>query len=286
MKTTIHNPRGMGALPLEGSTHFRVWAPHANSVSVVGEFNNWDAKANPLAREDDGNWAGEVEGAKAGQQYQFDLTNGDRTFRKNDPYAREIHSKSALSVIYADNYKWKSPKFTVPNWNEMVLDWSKLETFRGISRLYRDLVHLRRNLFGNTKGLTGAFAHVFHVNDTQKLIAFHRCAEGGPMDDVVIVASFSHLTFNDYRIGFPRGGKWLIRFSADWQGYSPDFQGIGNLKDEIVAEKKPYDGIDYSGSFSIGPYGFLVLSQEQNEEKSDHPESAQAPNLIDSICAS
>ena len=88
MKTSIYNPRGMGAIPLEGSTHFRVWAPNANSVSVVGEFNNWDAAAHPLEREDGGMWAARSMRAKAGQQYQFEIINGDLKLRKNDAYAR------------------------------------------------------------------------------------------------------------------------------------------------------------------------------------------------------
>ncbi len=122
MKTTIHNPRQMGAIPLEGSTSFRVWAPNASGVSVVGEFNNWDPKAHPLLREEGGMWAREVAGAVAGQQYQFEITNGDRHFRKNDAYAREIHATSALSVIYSDAFEWKSPAdFTLANWNELVL---------------------------------------------------------------------------------------------------------------------------------------------------------------------
>lgn len=129
MKTTIHNPRQLGALPREGSTHFRVWAPHATSVAVVGEFNDWNPEAAPLQSEEGGMWAGEIKGAVAGQQYQFEITNGDQRFRKNDAYAREIHPETALSVIYADTYKWKSPGRVLPNWNELVLYELHVGTF-------------------------------------------------------------------------------------------------------------------------------------------------------------
>ena len=603
MKTTIYNPRSMGAIPLEGATSFRVWAPNATGVSVVGEFNNWDPQAHPLAREEGGLWATEIKGAVPGHQYQFEITNGDRHFRKNDAYAREIHAQTALSVIYADAYEWKSPVFSIPNWNELViyelhvgtfnpgphgspgrfdqvigrlpylkslginvleimppmafpgerswgysltnpfaveasyggsdglkrlidaahaqgigiildvvynhfgpdnldlwqydgwsennkggiyfyndhrswtpwgenrpdygrgevrqyirdnamlwleefrvdglrfdstlfirntrgengnvetdipeaatllqwineevqrffrgritiaedlmqnpwltkpvaeggagfsaqwdsafvhpmrsnlvqmddhnrsmddvprairfrynedaiqrvvyteshdevangkaripqeinsddtagyfarkrstlgaglilttpgipmlfegqefledgwfrddkaLDWSKLKTFQGINRLYRDLIHLRRNLYGNTKGLTGPFVHVFHVNNNDKVIAFHRWAEGGPKDDVVVIASFTNRTLEDgYRIGLPRDGAWIIRFNSYWKGYSPDFHDVSNPEGQIVAEKTPCDGCEYSGIASLPPYGFLILSQEE-----------------------
>ncbi len=99
----------MGAIPLEDSTSFRVWRRNASSVAVVGEFNDWNAEANPLEREENGLWARTVQGAKAGQQYQYEITNGDKRFKKNDAYAREIHAKTALGVIYADDYEWKSP---------------------------------------------------------------------------------------------------------------------------------------------------------------------------------
>ena len=129
MKSAIYNPRRMGAIPLDGATSFRVWAPNANGVSVVGEFNDWDANAHQLEKEQDGIWSLEVKGAVKGQQYQFEITNGDRRFKKNDAYAREIHPKTALSVIYADDFQWKSPGKVLANWNELVLYELHVGTF-------------------------------------------------------------------------------------------------------------------------------------------------------------
>ena len=42
----------LGAHVTDGGTFFAVWAPHAHSVSVVGEFNNWDGRENPMKKED------------------------------------------------------------------------------------------------------------------------------------------------------------------------------------------------------------------------------------------
>jgi 1,4-alpha-glucan branching enzyme len=607
----------MGAIPSEGSTSFRVWAPHADRVSVVGDFNGWDPERDILDREDGGLWAKQLDGAVAGNQYQFEIVNGDRHFRKNDAYAREIHAKSALSVVYADDYEWKAPSFARSNWNEMViyelhvgtfapgpdgapgqfgeiirrlpyfknlgvnvielmplmafpgerswgynltnpfaveasyggadglkalvdaahqqgigvildivynhfgpdnldlwqydgwsennkggiyfyndqrswtpwgenrpdygrgevrqylrdysllwpdefrvdglrvdgtlfirntrgeegsvetdiaegwtllqwindemerffpgciriaedlmqnawltkpvgeggagfssqwdsafvhpirsslvgiddagrsmddvvralefrynedaiqrviyseshdqdangqaripqeidagdvggyfarkrstlgaglvmttagipmlfegqefledgwfrddkpLDWSKLKTFQGINRLYRDLTPLRRNLHGNTRGLVGPFQRIFHVDNQNKIIAFHRWAEGGPKDDVVVIASFTNRAWEgEYRIGLPRPGTWLIRFNSDWKGYSPDFLDVGNPDGQIAAESNPYDGCDYSGIVSLPPYGFLILSQDEEAGESAHGERADTP---------
>jgi 1,4-alpha-glucan branching enzyme len=126
---SIYNPRGMGAIPVKGATRFRVWAPHAESVAVVGEFNDWNPKNHFLKREDNGLWAGEVSGARRGQQYQFELVNGDQRLRKNDAYAREIHAEKSTSVIYADDFHWTAPPLSSPKLNELVIYELHVGTF-------------------------------------------------------------------------------------------------------------------------------------------------------------
>src|SRR3954470_19122661 len=65
---------GMGAIPHEKGVAFRVWAPHAEAVAVVGTFNNWNATAHALARENgEGYWYVDVPGAKVGDEYRFAL---------------------------------------------------------------------------------------------------------------------------------------------------------------------------------------------------------------------
>src|SRR5579884_1245957 len=59
----------LGATPYPGGVTFRLWAPHAQQVFVVGDFNQWSATANPLASEGNGIFGGNVDGAMAGQQY-------------------------------------------------------------------------------------------------------------------------------------------------------------------------------------------------------------------------
>jgi 1,4-alpha-glucan branching enzyme len=165
---------------------------------------------------------------------------------------------------------FEGQEFLEDGWfrDDKALDWSKLNTYQGINRLYHDLVHLRRNLYGNTKGLLGPFVHILHVNNHDKVIVFHRWAEGGPKDDVVVLASFTNKSFEEgYRIGLPRGGRWIIRFNSDWKGYSPDFHDVSNPEGQVIAEEKPYDDCAHSGIVSLPPYGFLILSQEESEDK-------------------
>jgi 1,4-alpha-glucan branching enzyme len=141
------------------------------------------------------------------------------------------------------------------------LDWGKLAAYPGIHLLYQDLIRLRRNWFNQTAGLRGQNVNVHHVNNSDKVIAFHRWQDGGPGDDVVIVVNFANRGFGSYEIGFPRAGFWRVRFNSDWQGYSPDY---GNLLGyDTVAGGEPRDGMPFRGNVGIGPYSALVLSQDR-----------------------
>lgn len=143
--------------------------------------------------------------------------------------------------------------------DEDPLDWSKADTYHGILLLYRDLIHLRRNWYNNTRGLRGDHVNVHHVNNNDKVIAFHRWKDGGPGDDVIVVANFSNQTFHNYKIGFPRGGLWYVRFNSDAQVYSPDFGNTPGY--DTTAHAEPHDGMPFSANVGIGPYSVLILSQ-------------------------
>lgn len=140
------------------------------------------------------------------------------------------------------------------------VDWSKLTTFAGIHDLYRDLISLRRNLGGTTAGLKGgAGLNIHHVNDNDKVIAFHRWAQGGPGDDVIVLLNFKSQAWTSYDIGLPRSGDWHVRFNSDWNGYDASF---GNHPSNTVNASGPgYDGMPFRGTLSFGPYTAIVLSQ-------------------------
>ncbi|MEO0649788.1 MAG: alpha-amylase family glycosyl hydrolase [Planctomycetota bacterium] len=139
------------------------------------------------------------------------------------------------------------------------LDWNKASTFAGIRQLYGDLIKLRRDWYDNTAGLKGPNLNVHHVNDGDKVVAFHRWDQGGPGDDVVVLANFRDRSWGSYRIGVPRDGLWRVRFNSDWSGYDPAF---GNHPaDDVTADSIPWDGMPYSIDLSFGPYTCVILSQ-------------------------
>jgi 1,4-alpha-glucan branching enzyme len=142
------------------------------------------------------------------------------------------------------------------------LDWAKLNTYSGIHTLYRDLIRLRRNWFNQTRGLRGQHLNVHHVNNADKVIAFHRWDNGGPGDDVLVVANLANRGYDSYTLGFPRAGQWRVRFNSDWQGYSGDF---GNhLGYDTVAGDGSWDGMPFQGNVGLGPYSVLILSQDHS----------------------
>ena len=140
------------------------------------------------------------------------------------------------------------------------LDWSKTLTYSGILQLYRDLIHLRRNWFNNTRGLLGQNVHVHHTNNGAKVIAFHRWDQGGRGDDVLVVLNFANQGYPSYTIGFPRTGLWRVRFNSDWNGYSSDFANWFSYDTE--ANGQPADGMPCSGNIGIGPYSAIIMSQD------------------------
>ncbi len=141
-----------------------------------------------------------------------------------------------------------------------LLDWKKLTTYAGIHLLYRDLIRLRRNWFNQTRGLRGQHLHVHHVNNIDKMIAFHRWDTGGPGDDVIVIVNFANRCYESYSLGFPREGLWRLRFNSDWQGYSSDFSN--QLGYDTVAHYGERDNMPFQANIGIGPYTVLILSQD------------------------
>lgn len=121
---------GMGAIPHKKGVTFRVWAPNAKEVGVIGTFNEWE-EAFDLSHEGDGYWAGDVEDAKAGDEYKFVIIDSDgNTLHRNDPYAREVTHSDGNSIVIADDYEWKSDKsFDLAPWNKIVIYEMHIGTF-------------------------------------------------------------------------------------------------------------------------------------------------------------
>lgn len=178
-------------------------------------------------------------------------------------YAQKRSTLAAAMVFTAPGIPmlFQGQEFLEGEWfrDTVPLDWDRSDEFNGIVRLYRDLVHLRLNRAGFTRGLCGQFTEVHHQNEEAKVIAFRRWDLGGPGDDVVVVANFLGERQDDYRIGFPAQGAWKLHFNSDWQGYSDAFADHPSYDAE--AEEGEYDGLPCHAAISLGPYSVLIFSQ-------------------------
>jgi len=140
------------------------------------------------------------------------------------------------------------------------IDWSKKQRFAGILRLYQDLIRLRLNRTGHTRGLCGQNVQVYHVNHDNKVIAFHRWDRGGPGDSVIVVANFTSRTLKGYQIGLPAPGNWSVRFNSDSKSYDAEFGDLG--RKQVKGRAEPRDDLPASGDVDLAPYTAIILSQE------------------------
>jgi 1,4-alpha-glucan branching enzyme len=140
------------------------------------------------------------------------------------------------------------------------LDWSLRHRHAGLLRLHRDLIALRRNASGVSAGLRGPHVRVHHVNDEAKVLGWHRWLDGGPGDDVIVLANFSANAYPDYHVGVPRSGRWRVRFNSDWDGYDPEFESI----DSVDADSTPetHDDMPQRIAIGLGSYSVVILSQD------------------------
>jgi 1,4-alpha-glucan branching enzyme len=119
----------LGSHITEGGTAFRVWAPNAEAVSVIGGFNGWDAAANPLEAGDDGVWSGFVENAGDGDEYRYAITNGGQRLDRIDPRAVEVTSSVGNGIIRSLDFDWGENEFRIAPHNQLVIYEIHAKTF-------------------------------------------------------------------------------------------------------------------------------------------------------------
>ncbi|MEG2014595.1 MAG: 1,4-alpha-glucan branching protein GlgB, partial [Clostridia bacterium] len=98
----------LGCHKVSDKYKFTVWAPNAKSVSVVGDFNNWDKTASPMHFEE-GIWTSEELPLKEGDIYKYAITStSGNTVLMSDPYGRlsEVRPNTASVICCDDNFVW------------------------------------------------------------------------------------------------------------------------------------------------------------------------------------
>ena len=93
----------------EAGAVFRVWAPHAKAVSIVGDFNSWTPGEHPMEKVTDGIWERFVPGIKQFDVYKYCITTpADELVYKADPYAfhTETRPSNGSKVYDIEGYTW------------------------------------------------------------------------------------------------------------------------------------------------------------------------------------
>jgi 1,4-alpha-glucan branching enzyme len=90
---------------------FATWAPSAERISIVGDFNDWDGRYHPMrVRGGSGLWEVFIPGVKPGINYKYEIRNRDthQIFLKTDPYGQAFEQRPKTSSIVAapSQFKW------------------------------------------------------------------------------------------------------------------------------------------------------------------------------------
>ena len=88
---------------------FRLYAPHASRVSVIGDFNNWNENTHVMTNIGDGNYEITIPSAMELDNYKYVIWNGDRKLYKADPFATfaDLGPNKNSRVFSIDEFKWQ-----------------------------------------------------------------------------------------------------------------------------------------------------------------------------------
>lgn len=123
-----HSFRGAGGSLATNGAFFKVWAPHATNVALVGEFNAWGEHPHYLGRQGDW-WYGFQPGAAAGHLYRFQI---NETRFKPDPYGRQMEHSAGASILKAPgSFPWTDGAWRTPAFENMILYELHVGTYVG-----------------------------------------------------------------------------------------------------------------------------------------------------------
>ena len=142
------------------------------------------------------------------------------------------------------------------------LDWKRLKKFSGVRNMYHDLIHLRRNLGGDTRGLQGQHTHLLKVDDNDKILAYLRWYDNPAEDGVLVILNFSNNAYDGYAVGLEFAARWKLLFNSDWSGYSNHNVDVPTYE-VIETEPTQQDERPHRVIVSVGPYGAYVFGLQR-----------------------
>ncbi len=233
---------------------FAVWAPSANRVSVVGNFNGWDGGKHPMRNlGSSGVWELFIPGLPAGELYKYEIKNGRRKFLKADPYAFMMEvPPDTSSIVYKSRYTFRDRTWLAKR--------SKRQAWREPLSIYE--VHL-----GSWRRITEEDNRPLTYREMAPLLADYAKQNG-----------FTHVEFLPLK-EHPYGPSWGYQVSAYFAPSSrygtPDDlrflidhlhqKGVGVIMDWVPAHF-PKD------AFALGRFDGTALYEHLDPKKGEHPD--------------
>src|SRR5712664_3988332 len=182
----IYEKLGAHVLTHEGTggVAFAVWAPNAKSVSVVGNFNEWNGTKHPMRQlGSSGVWEIFIPRLREGELYKYEIKSGRRKFLKADPYAlmMEVPPKTS-SIVFKPKYKFRDRA------------WLSQRKKR---RAWREPLSIYEVHFGSWRRLT---------EDGNRPLTYSEMAP--QLADYAVEQGFTHVEFLPLK-EHPYGPSWL-----------------------------------------------------------------------------
>ena len=234
---------------------FAVWAPQADGVSVVGDFNGWDGRLHQMRNLfGSGIWEIFIPGLRPGALYKYEIRARDwLPFLKTDPYAQytEVPPRTS-SIVYESTYKFRDGKWLAARAN--------VEHYRSPLSIYE--VHL------------GSWRRV--LEEDNRPFSYREIAE--PLANYVREMGFTHVEFLPLK-EHPYGPSWGYQvsnyFAPSARYGTPDDlryliehlhqQGVGVIMDWVPAHF-PKD------AFALGRFDGSALYEHLDPRLGEHPD--------------
>lgn len=127
---------------------FRILAPNADKVSIIGDFNDWQKQS--MRKYSTGVFSITIDEAKVGDTYQYVINSGDKEVKKIDPFAKSIIYDEKSSQIVDDSYKYKykSKKLSPQSILQVYLGTLFNNKEKTADEIYRDIIkHAKENSY-------------------------------------------------------------------------------------------------------------------------------------------
>lgn len=269
----LYNKFGSHVIKLEGKsyTFFALWAPNAEYVSLIGDFNGWDRGSTPMMRRMDssGVWEILLEGDLRGSKYKYFISKGSYEVEKSDPFGFfQEQPPGNASIVWELKYNWKGFKdrqrvnsleapisiyeVHLGSWRRVPEEGNRFLTYRELAEYlpyyvkdmgftHVEFLPIMEHPFYGSWGyqVTGYFAPTSRYGTPQDFMylidTLHQHGIGVFLDWVP-----SHFPTDAHGLAYFDGthlyeyGDWRKRWHPDWNSYVFDY-GKGEVRSFLLS---------------------------------------------------